>query len=289
MEIASQSELEVLGIKRLRSGAIHISSKLVDAIKVHAPDGDRFAIAQSAMTVLPPNQEGRFGLNSVNSCDSLSSCRYQELMENCSAVGTRTYRKHFRFLDIRRALADQTFPFSNVRLILSRHPLAADQLTLVAEANRIKTYKPVTAAVDVLQTPRFHFSNAGEATIDLSASPPTQSYRVEILNDCQKIDVTVSPEETLLFLSQQYHRAWWAGSRNRSLRAAIVNPFCQGVVLPLNTSGVELSFRPFVLWRWLPQLLFAASAALLLLRSALQMGRRQCAVRLSSAGSSQPA
>jgi hypothetical protein len=40
--------------------------------------------------------------------------------------------------------------------------------------------------------------------------------------------------------------------------------------------------------RWLPQLLFAASGALLLLQSALQMGRRQRGVRLSSAAGSQP-
>ncbi len=268
---------------------IHISSKLIDAIKARAPDGDRFAIADSAIIVLPPNQEALFGLNSVNSYDSLSSRRYQELMEHWSAVGTRTYRKHFRFLDIKRALADQTFPFSNVHLILSRRPLATDQLTLVAEANGIKLYETVTAPVDLLQTPRFHFSSAGEATIDLAAGPPNlQSHQVETLNDFQKIEVTMSPEETLLFLSQQYHRAWWAGSHNRPLRTVIVNRFYQGVVLPPNTREVELFFRPFVLWSWLPQLLFAASGALLLLRFALQMGGRQRAVRLSSAGSSQP-
>jgi hypothetical protein len=62
----------------------------------------------------------------------------------------------------------------------------------------------------------------------------------------------------------------------------IVNGFYQGVVLPPNTSEVELFFRPFVLWSWLPQLLFAASGALLLLRSALQMRGRQRSVTLSS-------
>jgi hypothetical protein len=49
-----------------------------------------------------------------------------------------------------------------------------------------------------------------------------------MLNDFQKIGVTASPEETLSFLSQQYHRAWWAGSHNRSLRTVIVNRFYQG-------------------------------------------------------------
>jgi hypothetical protein len=37
---------------------IHVSSKLIDAIKAHAPDGDRFAIAEGAMTVLTPKSGG---------------------------------------------------------------------------------------------------------------------------------------------------------------------------------------------------------------------------------------
>jgi hypothetical protein len=268
---------------------IHVSSKLIDAIKAYAPDGDRFAIADTAITVLPPNQEALFGLNSVNSYDSLSSRRYQELMEHWSAAGTRTYGRHFKFLDIEWALADQAFPFSSVHLILSARPLAADQLTLATEVNGIKLYETITTPIELLQTPRFKFSNGGEVAIDPSAGPANlQSHRVEMLNDFQKIEVTASPEETLLFLSQQYHRAWWAGSHNRSLRTVIVNRFYQGVVLPPNTSEVELFFRPFVLWSWLPQLLFAASGALLLLRSALQMRGRQHGVRLRSAGGSQP-
>jgi hypothetical protein len=268
---------------------IHISSKLIDAIKAHAPDGDRFAIADSAITVLPPNQEALFGLNSVNSYDSLSSRRYQELVRRWSAVGTSTYGRHFRFLDIKPALAHQGFPFSSAHLILSARPLATDHLTLATEVNGIKLYETTTTPIDLLQTPRFKFSNEREAAIDTSADRANlPSHRVEMLNDFQKIEVTASPYETLLFLSQQYHRAWWARSHNGALRTVIVNRFYQGVVLPPNTSEVELFFRPFVLWSWLPQLLFAASGALLLLRSALQMRGRQRGVRLSSAGGSQP-
>jgi hypothetical protein len=35
----------------------------------------------------------------------------------------------------------------------------------------IKLYETVTAPVDLLQTPRFKFSNAGEAALDPSAGP----------------------------------------------------------------------------------------------------------------------
>jgi hypothetical protein len=268
---------------------IHTSSKLIDAIKAHAPDGDRFAIADSAITALPPNQEALFGLNSVNSYDSLSSRRYQELVRHWSAVGTRTYGRHFRFLDIKPALADQGFPFSSAHVILSARPLAKDHLTLATEVNGIKLYETITASIELLQTARFKFSPQGEAISGSAAqSASLPSRRVEWLNDFQRIEVTASPDETLLFLSQQYHRAWRAGSHNRSLRTVIVNGFYQGVVLPPNTREVQLFFRPFVLWSWLPQLLFAAAGALLLLQSALQMGGRQRGVTLSRANGPPP-
>jgi hypothetical protein len=155
--------------------------------------------------------------------------------------------------------------------------------------NGIKLYETVTAPVGLLQTPRFKFSNGGEAAIDPSTGPTNlQSHRVEMLNDFQKIEVTASPEETLLFLSQQYHRAWWARAGKLPLRTVLVNRFYQGVIVPPNTSEVELLFRPFVLWSWLPQAFFAASGALLLLGSALQISGRQRSVTLSRAGGSQP-
>jgi hypothetical protein len=254
---------------------IHLSSRLIDAIQAHTPNGSRFAIADRTMkSQLPPNQEALLGLNSVNSYDSLLSRRYRDLAGNWSATGTGTFSRQFKFLDIDLAFADKAFPFSDVRVILSARTLKTDRLTLSGEVDGIKFYKPLIPLISLLQTPRFQFSNAGEAAIDPSVDHPNlQSHRVEMLNDFQKIEVTASPQETLLFLSQQYHRAWRAASHNRSLRTVIVNKFYQGVVLPPNTSEVELSFRPFVLWSWLPQLLFAASGALLLLRAALHIRR----------------
>lgn len=107
----------------------------------------------------------------MNSYDSLSSRRYQELVRHWSGVGTRTYGKHFEFLDIEWALADQRSLFSGIHLILSARPLAADQLTLATEVNGIKLYETVTAPIELLQTPCFKFSNGREAAIDPSAGP----------------------------------------------------------------------------------------------------------------------
>jgi hypothetical protein len=259
---------------------IHVSSKLINAVKAHAPDGDRFAITDSSIAAVPPNQEAFFGLNSVNSDDSLSSRRYQELMTHWGAVGTGGYGRHFRFLDIRRVLADQGLPLSNVHLILSARPLETDQLTLATEVNGIKLYETTTAPVDLLQTSRFKFSNGGEAAIDPSPDAANlQSRRVEVLNDFQKIEVTASPQETLLFLSQQYHRAWRAKAGQQPLRTVLVNRFYQGVILPPFTDEVQLSFRPFVLWSWVPQLLFVIAGAWLLLRAFRRIRRDELRVR----------
>lgn len=259
--------------------AIHRSSKLVDAIKAATSGSSRFAIADNAITALPPNQEALFGLNSVNSYDSLSSRRYQELVRHWSAAGIGTYGRHFRFLDIRRALADQGFPFSSVHMILSARPLATDQLTLAAEANGIKLYETITRPIELLQTQRFQFSNRGEATIDPLAGPANlQSHRVEVLSDFQKVEVTASLQETLLFVSQQYHRAWRATSHQRLLRTVTVNGFYQGIILPPFTDEVELSFRPFVLWSWVPQLLFVAAGVSLLLRTRWRIRRDELRV-----------
>jgi hypothetical protein len=140
---------------------IHVSSKLIDAIKPQAPDGDRFAIADNTITALPPNQEALFGLKSVNSYDSLSLRRYQELVNKWSLSGTLTYGRYLKFLDIESALADPAFPFSNVKVILSKRSLKTDRLKLAAEANGIKLYETITIPIEVLQTPRFKFLNEG--------------------------------------------------------------------------------------------------------------------------------
>ena len=104
------------------------------------------------------------------------------------------------------------------------------------------------------------------------------SQRREDLDDFQKIQVTSSAKETLFFVSQQYHPAWRAMAGRRPLRTMLINRFYQGVILPPMTSEVELSFRPFVLWSWVPQFFFVAAAALLLLRRLLR-GRHHRAMQ----------
>jgi hypothetical protein len=260
---------------------IHLSSKLVDAIKTSTPGGSRFAIDDSPMSELPSNEEALLGLNSVNSCDSLSSRQYQELMSKWGASRDHRFGTYFRSVDAKAALADPAFPLANVRVILSRRSLPAESAALIDEVGGMKLYRPITIPVKLRQTSRFRLFEAGHAFMDvLPEFPKLDARRVRTLNDFQKIQVAASAQETLLFLSQQYHRAWQATSRQQSLRTVTVNGFYQGIILPPFTNEVELSFRPFALWSWVPQWLFVIAGAWLLLRAFWRIRRDDvCLVR----------
>jgi hypothetical protein len=250
---------------------IHLTSSLIDAIKAVTQGGSRFAIGDSTIKAeLPPNEEVLFGLTSINSYDSLSSRRYQELVHKWSPSRALSYGRHFKFLDMESVLADPAFPLSNVKVVLSKRSPETERLKLAAEVNEIKVYQPVAAPINLLQTSRYSFSSARGAVIDPSIDQQIlASHCVKFLNDFQQIELTPSPGETLLFVSQQYHPAWRAASGKQPLTTVVVNKFYEGVIVPPHTSQVELSFRPFVLWSWLPQLLFAGTAAFLLVRAVL--------------------
>lgn len=260
---------------------IHTSSKLVDAVKTSTPDGSRFAIDDGPMFELPSNEEALLGLNSVNSCDPLSSRQYQELMSKWGASRNNRYGAYFRSVDARAALPDHAFRLANVAVILSRRALPAERAVLIDEVGGIKLYRPVTIPFELRQTSRFRLFDAGHALMDvLPEVPKLDTRRVRTLSDFQKIQVTTSAQETLLFLSQQYHRAWHASSRQQSLRTVTVNGFYQGILLPPFTKEVELSFRPLALWSWVPQLLFVIAGVWLLLRAFWRIRRDEvCVVR----------
>ena len=92
-------------------------------LRAATPGGSRFAIADSAISALPPNEESLLDLKSVNSYDSLSSHQYQELTSHWRTCRDRSYGRYFRFLDVKSAFKDQSLSLSNVEVILSRKTL----------------------------------------------------------------------------------------------------------------------------------------------------------------------
>lgn len=245
---------------------IHRSSELTQALGEHAA-GSRYAIADPAIkSALPPNEEVVFGLKSINSYNSLSARRYQELVSRWSEDGPSTYGRHFRIIQVERALADPGFSLANVGLILSTERLTDSGLKPIGAAGEIKLYRPAIAPVDLRQSVILEPLLNDEMTLDLNESADNLSpRRLAQWDDFQKIAVSVSPQESLLFVSQQYDRAWRATTGSRRLRTVLVNHFYQGVIIPPFTSEVELRFQPWAWWSWLPQVVFAGMAVLLVL------------------------
>jgi hypothetical protein len=245
--------------------AIHRSSALVEALKKET-GGARFAIADPGIGAeLPPNQEALFGLNSINSYDSLSPRRYQELVKRWSAEGTDTYGRYFKVINPDRALADPAFPLANVSIVLSKQPLSSPGLKAVGNFMGLQSYQPTVAPVAFQQTTSYRM--LGDESVEIESSSAERHLPSELrqdMDDYENIRVTAWPKETLLFVSQQYHSAWRATAGRRLLRTVRVNQFYQGVLIPPMIGDVELSFHPLVLWSWVPQLFFAATATLIL-------------------------
>jgi len=63
-------------------------------------------------------------------------------------------------------------------------------------------------------------------------------------DDRSRIQVSVSPRPTLLFLSRQWHPQWIASTPTERLECPLINGFYQGVIVPPNTREVVLEFRP---------------------------------------------
>ena len=81
-------------------------------------------------------------------------------------------------------------------------------------------------------------------------------------------------EETVLFVSQEYHPQWVARSGAERLETMRINGLYQGVRVPAGTSEVALRFEPWVRWAHLPQIAFALAGA-----AALAAGARRAVPR----------
>ena len=241
--------------------SIHLGSALIDDLKKQTQPRHRFAVS-SPTSSLPPNQEALLGLESVNSYDSLSSRRYQALVSRWSRNGADTYGRNFRFINIENALDDPMFPYSGVGAVVSARPLKSDKLTLSGSASGISLYQTVVEPVTLLQTSAFHRSSPRDAVLPPPSSIPRFSVTLtDDLSDFRQILVTPTTGETLLFLSQQYHSAWRATADREKAQTLIVNGFYQGVIVPPNTKQVTLTYKPYVLWSWLPQLFLGLGGA----------------------------
>jgi hypothetical protein len=57
-------------------------------------------------------------------------------------------------------------------------------------------------------------------------------------------------------VSQQSHPYWQASSLKKPLATVIINDFYLGVIIPPQTTEVEVEFRPFALWSGIAQVIY---------------------------------
>ncbi|MBD1878311.1 hypothetical protein [Coleofasciculus sp. FACHB-T130] len=247
---------------------IQTSSPLISLIKKETSDGSRFALVGNEIVgIVPSNQEALFQIKSIHSYNSLSSKDYQKIVLNWSQSGTNTYGRNFNKLDSESKISNSDFSLSGVSLLMSKTPLTSQNFIKIAELNEIKVYKKSQQPILLSQTPNYSIDNGNQVSLKSSVEEkfPLKIQEHILFDDFKKIEVTPLEQETLLFLSQQYHPQWRANSKDIPLKTVMVNGFYQGVIIPPGINEVDLAFLPYVLWSWLPQLIYAILGCVLLI------------------------
>ena len=249
---------------------IQVESPIVDRIRKYTDDGTRFALMGSEMAgILPANQEALLKIKSIHSYNSLSSRRYQQIVASWSDLGTRTFGRIFCYLDNPGKIASPEFRLSGVSLLLSKVDLDSDNFTQTDKINDINFYKTIENPILSLQTSGYAVGKSNQVNLlfplDKSAFP--KPILTKSFDDHIDITVQTSQQETILFLSQEYHPYWKAHSDGKTLQTVIINQFYQGVLLPQHTSEVVLKFSPFVLWAWVPHVAYGLAFTWILFSS----------------------
>ncbi|RLB95082.1 MAG: hypothetical protein DRH50_05175 [Deltaproteobacteria bacterium] len=250
--------------------SIEVSSRIVKEIKAVLGDrGARFAKVGNISGILPPNQEALLKIRSIHSYDGLSPVNYQRSVLAFSDVGSVGLGKYFCSIDTDSKLGQEAFSYAGVGALLSPRKLDARLFKKTGETNGIGLYEPLHPVILRAQITGFERPQAGKDVVVRGFlhenRGPGRIETTVLYDDYQEIKVASCSQETLLFLSRQYHPKWRAFSRGAPLETVIINDFYQGVIIPPDTNEVSLEFRPFVLWSWIPQVMYLGIGLLLLL------------------------
>lgn len=259
------------------------TSPLVEALQQRTADGSRYAcVGNAEPRLLPPNQEILYGLRSIHSYDSLSPTRYQEWVLRVSEVGARQRGRQFRRVSSVARLASEDVVLGGIGTLVAPERLRAPMLADEMDVGGNYVYR-------LRAPPLLHaqFASFARSPFDPHVrvdepftTPRLPVERREHHDDRSVFEVTPSALETLLFVSQQYHPHWTAFSAGDSLKTVAVNGFYLGVIVPPNTHTVEIEFRPWARWSWVPQAFFALAAV-----AGWHAARRARGVNAGGAGS----
>lgn len=254
-----------------------LTSPLVDTLRQETRDGSRFAwVGRGARGTLPANLEALVGLASVHAYDPLAWAGYREWVLRLSDSGMAvtppgggkstvarsgaTYGRHFRRI-VARELDAQELARAGVSTLLSSSTLDRGVAQPIGTASQVGVFRTVTPAVLCGQFGTWEEAGSERVSLAEAASPSGEltSTIVEDQGDRLRVDVTARREETLVFLSRQFHPQWRARTTDgEALRTVCIDGFYQGVVVSPGSETIELTFRPLSRWMWLSQLAFLA-------------------------------
>jgi hypothetical protein len=215
--------------------------------------------------VLPPNEELLLGLSSVHSYDSLSPRAYQRWAERVSPEGTQVHGRYFRRISDDSFLDAGELERMNAGVILSSGPLRPEIAERLEEVDGIGLHRPARVGRREAQLARFRLDGEGGASVEGSIAEAGELplERLRDQDDALGFAATALGRPTLLWISQQYHPQWQATAEGLRLETVCVDGIWQGVILPPDTRSVELRFRPWARWSFVPQLAFALAFAAL--------------------------
>jgi hypothetical protein len=246
------------------------ATALVDKARASTSRDSRFAVAAPAFGALPPNMNGIYDVASIHSYDSLSSRRYQALIDELGGQ-VETYG---RFNDmISPDYGSQVFWMSNIGLMMSITALSHPNLQHIDDYGPIQFYRVVSRMGCCLQTALPDQTGSGGIELpDPRGRETSRPLKTKDQGDLLEIEVH-GQQTSLLVLSQRYDSNWQATVRTPSgwapARTAPVNGVFQGVVLPAETQTVRLQFMPFARFAWISGLVWGLVVLLL----AVQAGR----------------
>jgi hypothetical protein len=221
-----------------------VESPFVESLRAATAGGARYVWVGAAWPgSLHPNQEVLFDLRSVHSNNSLSSRAYQDWMRRVWSVRGLMEGRLFARLPEGTRPDPQALSFAGIAAVVSGPGvIGASELPPLLQA----------------QFARFEERGAGRVALARDRLRAQPVERVQALDDALTFTLGPAQRETLLFVSQQHHPDWTAYAGGRELETVVVNDFYQGVRVPPGVGRVELRFRSWVHWSWLPQVVFAA-------------------------------
>lgn len=234
------------------SSEIADRSPFTEMIRQNLPEGSSYAVVSPGISLLPPNMNATLELPSIHSYNSLSSRYYHKLIGGLGGEMI-TYGRWNNAISPN--YSSPLFWMSNIGLILSPNMIQHENLVYCGESNGVHFYRVLSRMGCCIQIPI-----SGEKIRDnINIENPRKLKVIKLSKtinqgDYFEFDLS-SATESLLILSQKYHRDWQAEVLTVTgwsiAKTVSVNDIFQGIILPNGAQKVTLHFEPKVRYMWI--------------------------------------